>query len=193
MPIPTLTPWEQATGVAAAAQPGVLPVARSGRLTLALLVIFSLMLWGEWGLTGVLPSVLFARLMALDLTTYTLPNIYTVPLMVVGLLVALDDGRLGGTLWVWLALALVAGVGRMRPGSRLGIGEGDLKLLAAMVGFVGLFPTLCAVALGCLLWLPAAWATPGKALPLGVPLLLGWVVILAFPALPNALFSTISI
>jgi prepilin signal peptidase PulO-like enzyme (type II secretory pathway) len=186
-----LTPWEQATGVAEAASPGLAPTRWGWRLTWALTLLFALLLWGQWGLGGILLAWVLARLLVLDLTTYTLPNIYTIPLLCVGLLVALGSHLLL-TLVVWAALALVGLGGRTWPQEGLGIGEGDLKLLAAMLAWLGPLPFLGAVAMGCLLWLPGAFAAPKQALPLGVPLLLGWVVVLAFPYLPNALFSPIA-
>lgn len=190
--IPTaFTPWEQATGVPAAASAGLIEVRYVGRLTLGLALLFTLLLWNEWGLAGCFMALLLARLLALDLTTYTLPNIYTIPLMVAGLWAALGD-NLGSTLLVWFGLWGIGMIGRRWPQMCFGVGEGDLKLLAAMVAWLGPLPTLAAVGMGCLLWLPGAFAAPKQALPLGVPLVLGWAVVLAFPGLPAALFSPIT-
>ncbi|MCA3244740.1 MAG: prepilin peptidase [Alphaproteobacteria bacterium] len=189
---PFLTPWEQATGVAEAALPGLLPARHTRRLTWALALVLAVLLWPAWGMAGVVMALVFARLMALDLTIYTLPNIYTIPLLAVGLLVALGDHLLA-TLLVWLALWLVGAAGRRWPRQGLVLGEGDLKLLAALVACLGPLPALAALAVGCLLWLPAAWLAPSRPLPLGVPLLLGWAVALAYPALPSVLFSPITL
>lgn len=189
---PFLTPWEQATGVADAAIPGLFSAHHSGRLTWALALVLAVLLWPAWGLPGVAVALIFARLMALDLTTYTLPNIYTIPLLAVGLVVAMGNHLLA-TLLVWLALWLVGVAGRRWPRQGLVLGEGDLKLLAAMVASLGPLPALAALAVGCLLWLPGAWLVPNRPLPLGVPLLLGWALALAYPALPNTLFSPITL
>jgi leader peptidase (prepilin peptidase) / N-methyltransferase len=186
-----LTPWEKATGVGEAAMPGVLPPRFSGRLTLAFAMLLALLFWPLFGLSGVFMAFVFARLIVLDLATYTLPNIYTVPLMLVGLMHAADADRALPVFIFWLALALLAGLGRYLLRS-FGLGEGDLKLLAALVAFLGALPSLTAVAVGCLLWLPVVWGKPKQAVPLGVPLLVGWAIVLAFPHLPNALFSPIS-
>lgn len=172
--------------------PGVVAVRHTQRLTWALALVLAVLLWPSWGFAGVMVALVFGRLMALDLTTYTLPNVYTVPLMMVGLLVAVDS-HLMGTLVVWLALLLVAGVARRWSRQGLLLGEGDLKLLAAMVGCLGPISALAALAAGCLLWLPGAWVAPKQPLPLGVPLLLGWAVVLAYPALPSVLFSPITL
>lgn len=190
--IALLAPWEVATGVAQAALPGVVPGRFTSRLSWAAALFFAVLLWPVYGLSGLLIGLVLGRLLALDLTTYTLPNIYTIPLMAISFFVALGNGQLGATLALWLALLLVAGVVRARPHIGLGIGEGDLKLLAAMAGFLGPPGTLAAIACGCLLWLPGAWLAPKQALPLGVPLVLGWGIILAFPGLPNALFTPIT-
>lgn len=143
--------------------------------------MFGVLLGGAYGFWGGVLALIFARMVALDLTSYALPNIYTVPMMMVGLVAALGDGHLLSTLALWLALALVAGFGRFYPTARLGVGEGDLKLLAAMAGFLPLPTVLIAIAMGCLLWMPIACMAPKRAVPLGVPIILGWVcVILPF-------------
>ncbi len=184
-----LTPWEQATGVAEAATTGLAPTRWGWRLTWALAVVLAVVLWPGLGMVGLGVALLFARMMALDLTTYTLPNIYTIPLLAAGLLAALGDHVLM-TLLVAGALWLVGWGGRRYP-RRMGLGEGDLKLLVALVAWLGPLPALAALAVGCALWLPAACLAPKQALPFGVPLLLGWVAVLAYPGLPWALFSPI--
>lgn len=192
LPQPTLTPWERATDVAEACTVGLVPARYSGRLTLAVALGFGVCLWPLFGFWGGVLALIFARLVALDVVSYTLPNIYTVPMMLVGLVAALGAGHLVATLVLWLALLLLASMGRLYPGARLGVGEGDLKLLAAMAGFLALPQVLVAIVAGCVLWMPVAWAFPKKALPLGVPLVLGWVVVLCWPGLPVALFGPIT-
>ncbi len=187
-----LTPWERATGVPQASQPGWVAASYSLRLTLAFWLILGLFLFPAYGFWGGVLALMFARMAALDLTTYTLPNVYTLPLMAVSFWAALGAGHLIATLVLWLALAVLAGVGRGFPQAKMGIGEGDLKLLAAMGGFLALPSVLTAIVAGCLLWLPFACYAPKRALPLGVPIILGWALVLAFPALPILLFGPIT-
>jgi len=171
---------------------GLLNPKHCGWLTGIVALLLIGLLWPVLGVAGVPAALVFSRLLALDLTTYTLPDIYTLPLMATGLGVAWGH-HLGITAAVWGGLLVLASVGRYCASSRLGMGEGDLKLLAALVAWLGPVAALAAVGVGCLLWLPVACLTPKRPLPLGVPLLLGWGAVLAWPALPNALFSPITI
>lgn len=186
--------WESATGVADEAQKGLLPGAWAGWLTLAAAVVFGGVLQAGGGLpfwVAVPVGLVWARLAVLDLTTYTLPNIYTLPLLAVGWLYAWQNGlaaQAAGAAAVLAAVGLWGG----RPAAAAGLGGGDLKLLAALFAFLPVWQGLWAVALGCAVWLPVAFAMPRRAVPLGVPVLVGWGVMVGWPHLPNWLFSTIS-
>ena len=182
--LPKLALWERATGVQDAYTEGLVKGRYSGRLTLAICLLFGVLLVPVHGFWGGVLALIFARLAALDLTSYTLPNVYTIPMMVVGLIAALGDGHLFATLALWLGLILVAGLARVYPKARLGVGEGDLKLLAAMAGFLPLPTVLLAIAIGCLLWMPVAFMAPKRPVPLGVPILIGWVMVILPFSLP---------
>jgi len=185
-----LTPWEAATHVGTESQPGLLPAATLTPLSLLLALLTTILLWPVFGGTAILIGLLFGRMAALDLTTYTLPNIYTVPLLVVGLVHAAGQGRLLQALLAALVIILLAQIiqrGGQHVGKQLGMGGGDLKLLAALFAFLPLTNAFFAVAVGCLLWLPVAMLKPKATVPFGVPILLGWVVLLRWPALPETL------
>jgi len=184
------TPWETATHVGTDSQPGFLPATTLAPLSLLLALLTAILLWPVMGGTAIVVGLVFGRLAALDLTTYTLPNVYTVPLLVVGLAHAAGQGRLLQALLAALVIILMAQViqrGGQHLGRQLGMGGGDLKLLAALFAFLPLTHAFFAVAAGCLLWLPVAMLKPKATVPFGVPLLLGWVVLLRWPALPQTL------
>lgn len=202
MPVPlplasfnALTPWEGATHVATAAQPGLLPAAATGSLTAFLSLLITVILWPVYGPWSLAIGLTFGRLMALDLTTYTLPNIYTIPLLCMGLVHALGNEQLTQAA---LALVLIFLFNKtlmhanLRAARKVGVGGGDLKLLAALFAFLPLTSACWAIAAGCLAYMPVAFLKPKATVPFGVPLLVGWVIILRVPHLPNWLFSTIS-
>lgn len=188
---PPLAPWESATGVAQESRPGLLGTRRSGALTLLVWGALAVLLFPVLGWQALPVGLVLARLVALDLTTYTLPNVYTLPMLLVGWVYAFQHGLAGQAL---LAASLLAGVGVLLGGltSRMGLGGGDFKLLASLFAFLPVFQGVCAVGLGCLLWLPVAFWAPRRPVPFGVPVVLGWVLVLRWPHLPNWLFSTIS-
>jgi prepilin signal peptidase PulO-like enzyme (type II secretory pathway) len=186
-----LAPWEKATGVAQASQPGLLPRSRLLSLTLLFGLIATLLLLQPLGLPAALVAgFVFGRLTALDLTTYTLPNVYTLPMVVVGLCHAVVGDHTGPAL---LAVAMLAALYAFTSQAQLpaGIGGGDLKLLAALFAFLMPAQAFTAIAIGCLVWLPLAWKNPKLAVPFGVPVIIGWLLVLQAPHLPKWLFSTI--
>ncbi len=176
--------WEKATGVAEDALPGTVALRHAGRLTAGFWLVFAVVLWPQWGLAGVLMGLVFARMAAVDLTMFVLPNVYTWPLMAMGLVHGLMQGTVLVIVGIWAALAGVAWLARwLWPGR--GVGGGDWALGAAMVAFLGPVGACVAVAVGVLLWLPVAFARPQAMVPLGVPLIVGWVVVLCCPHLPE--------
>ncbi|MBI1309338.1 MAG: hypothetical protein GC129_05795 [Proteobacteria bacterium] len=190
---PALTVWENATGVAQAAQPGLIPAHHGGFITFVLTIVLLAVLMPTQGagLPALALSLLFARLIALEFTSYTLPNIYTVPLLAVGCAHAALHGLfLQFTAAALLLLAVALLLPRLRP--QAGFGGGDFKLLAAYFAFFPVQGALLTLGLACLLYLPLGFAFPRRPVPFGVPLILAWVLLLAFPTLPNWVFSTIS-
>lgn len=186
-----LAPWEVATDVADSAQPGLLPSHLGPRLSFLLSVALIIFLWPALGWAAIPTGMVFSRLLVMDLTTYTLPNIYTVPLICIGLCYALFHGQFGQAvmaLCIMLSFSLTLGHYRVS----MGLGGGDFKLLAALFAFLPLTTGFWAIAVGSLLWLPIACLKPKAMVPFGVPLILGWCLMLRFPHLPNWLISTIS-
>jgi|GEM_PF-4821987 len=190
---PANTYWwaEAATGVPQAALPGFVHARLAWPLTLAGWAVFAVILWPVMGIFALPVALIFARLFALDLAAYTLPDIYTLPLAATGLLSAVLNGRAGQGLTMVLLLALLAVVMRLRRPA-MGLAEGDLKLLAAMFTFLPFGMACWGVALGCVAWLPVTYARPRHMVPFGVPLIVGWMIILRWPHLPNALLLAIS-
>ncbi|RYG57801.1 MAG: hypothetical protein EON60_14125 [Alphaproteobacteria bacterium] len=189
------TVWEEATHAPTAAQPGLLPPAAAFWLTGLLAVILGALLWQPFGYLAIPIALLFGRLMALDLTTYTLPNIYTIPLLVVGLFHALSHEQLAQAFIACVVIFFfnkTMAAANLRMARSVGVGGGDLKLLAALFAFMPLTTGFWAIAAGCLLYMPVAFAKPKATVPFGVPLIMGWVVLLRWPHLPNWLISTIS-
>jgi prepilin signal peptidase PulO-like enzyme (type II secretory pathway) len=189
-----LAPWETATDVTPAIQKGLLPQAATSPLTAFCALALMLFLWTPLGIAAIPIALIFARLIALDLTTYTLPNIYTVPLIAVGLMHAFTNDQLSQALIAILLLVFFSRTlyrANLR-GLSMGFGGGDLKLLAALFAFLPLTSAFWAIAVGSLLWMPIAFAKPKAMVPFGVPLILGWTILLCLPDLPNWLFSTIS-
>lgn len=185
------TPWEKATGVAEAARPGSVERRQLGRLTLACGLAAVVLLWQPLGLPAALVGgLVFGRLAALDLTTYTLPNVYTLPLVAVGLCHAVMGDHIGPALLACLMLAGLYAFTAQMP-LPAGVGGGDLKLLAALFAFLPPATAFAAIAIGCLVWLPLAWKKPKVAVPFGVPILIGWLFVLQAPYLPKWLFSAI--
>lgn len=173
-------PWEAATGAPASAMPGLVKPGYTLLLTLLGSTALAMVLWPVFGLWGLPLALALGRLMALDLTTHTLPNVYTLPLLAVGLAHGLAWGDMPGILAALIVLVVYTVVGWVRPDQSL-LGGGDLKLLAAMFAGLGAPLTCWAVAAGCIMWLPVAFWKPRAAQPLGVPLVLGGVL-MAFAA-----------
>jgi leader peptidase (prepilin peptidase) / N-methyltransferase len=191
MPHPRFTPWENATAVPQSSRTGMLKPASLTPLTLLAALVVTILLWPNYGIAALAIGLVFGRLIALDLTTYTLPNVYTVPLMTVGLLHSVIFGGVSQTVLAWLILFLLSLTVR-RSNLKIGMGGGDLKLLAALFAFLPLTEAFFAIALGSFFWLPVAFAKPKLSIPFGVPILLGWTLLLAVPHLPNWLMSAIS-
>lgn len=191
MRLKLFTWWESATHAPASARPGLVPPQLAWPLTAASALVFAIILWPVLGYASLPVAVVFGRLLALDAATYTLPNVYTIPMLCIGLLQATHGGRLTEVLLA-IAAIFVTGAILSRMGGRFGIGGGDAKLLAAMCALMPLDATCFAVAIGCLFYLPIAFTNPKASVPFGIPLILGWVILLRLPDLPNWLIFAIS-
>lgn len=191
----TFTPWEVATHAPLSARPGLLTAAAAPWLSVVFALAVVALLWQPFGWLAIVIGLVFGRLMALDLTTYTLPNVYTIPLFTVGLLHALSHEQLAQALIACLLIFFfnkTMAAANMRMARSIGVGGGDLKLLAALFAFLPLTSAFWAIAVGSLFYMPVAFAKPKATVPFGVPLLVGWVILLKWPHLPNWLVSTIS-
>lgn len=188
---PTLLWAEKATGVAQAAQPGLLPARTATPLTLFLTILLTLVLSPSQGLYALPIALIFARLAALDATTYTLPNLYTVPLIAIGMAYAITHLHLATVVLVPI-LGLCLSLILSRSQATKGVGGGDIKLLVALFLFQPAEAALLALGLASVLYLPLACLAPKCPVPFGLPILLAWVLLLGAPTLPNWLFSTIS-
>ena len=167
-------------------------------IVLAMMAIFVLCGW-RYGpeASSILAAVFCGVLMTLafiDARTYLLPDILTLPLMWLGLLISTFDiwtscgaavwGAAAGYLLLWLVhhgFRLVTG--------RDGMGYGDFKLLAALGAWLGIqaIPTvvLAASLLGITIALTmrlTGRAQAGQALPFGPALALAGIAALLWPA-----------
>jgi prepilin signal peptidase PulO-like enzyme (type II secretory pathway) len=172
---------ERATGVEEAALPGMLP--RSALFPLTLLCALAVaVLWGAQGVgfwATLAGAVVLGRLVALDATTYTLPHIYTLPAILVGGGAAYAHHRLGEALLAAMFLMLIAAVLRRSRWADK-VGQGDFFLLTALFAFLPPEHAFFALSLGCLLWLPVVWRKPKIMVPMGLPIILGWVLWVGF-------------
>jgi leader peptidase (prepilin peptidase)/N-methyltransferase len=135
-------------------------------------VVSAPMLWHEpAGAPMLLASAILAAglaaLSAVDLYQFRLPDLLTLPLLAIGLMVALGLGEDGAVLWhavsAGIGFALLAGVAFLYKKVRghPGLGLGDAKLLAASGAWLGAeaLPTVLLWACGSALIgiLIAAW------------------------------------
>lgn len=176
-----LWPLETRTIPAAAVREGLVAGMWANRITVAGSVLAVVFLWPLHGLWALVLAVPLARLLALDMTAYLLPHLYTVHL--IGLGVVWGQGL--GSLWVIIPL-LVAREVVMRLPKPIGLSGGDFMLLAVMVAWLPVHQACIAATLGCVLWLPVAFLYPKRDIPLGVPLIAGWLVFSAGAALQVA-------
>jgi len=180
-PVPLkLAPWEHATLPHPLPQ-GLLPAQHAGPLFLILAGVGMVLLNPTLGPWGIPVALVLARLLVLDVAAYVLPDVYTLPLLATGVVATALAQQ-----WFWLAgvLAVFAALWFATPhlpkslAKSVGIGGGDLKLLAAMALWLNPLAFCWAIAVGCLLWLPLVWRQPLLPVPLGAPLLVGWVIML---------------
>lgn len=169
-----LAPWEHAT-LPHPLPLGLLPAQHAGPIFLILAGLGMVLLNPTLGPWGIPVALVLARLLVLDVAAYVLPDVYTLPLLATGVYAAAWAQQ-----WLWLAgvLAVFAALWWAAPRlpKALGIGGGDLKLLAAMALWLNPLAFCWAIAVGCLLGLPLVWRQPLLPVPLGAPLLVGWAI-----------------
>ena len=130
---------------------------------------------------------LLARLTALDATYHVLADIYTLPLIVIGLAVApYMEGQTflnalygAGAAFVFTtAFALLA---MFLKGGNIGIGGGDIKLITAIGAWVGLWHLPFVLSLAFFLSLAISFSLPrGKPIPMGPGLIAAFWLFLLF-------------
>jgi leader peptidase (prepilin peptidase)/N-methyltransferase len=168
--------------------------ALTGALFAALLVAHgpSARLLVEWALAAALVAVIF-----IDIDHHIIPNSITLPGVALGLLLALFAPELGtsfrdallGVLVIGGALwALSAGYERLR--GQIGLGMGDVKLMAMLGAFLGLQGALGALLIGSLagiayggVMIAAKGTGRYTHIPFGPALALGGLVFLFQPGL----------
>lgn len=137
-------------------------------------------------------ALVFARLMALDLTALVLPDVYTLPLLALGLFApfllgwhtnwhtALTGAGLGLTLSFGFAL-----LAEKLTNANSGLGGGDIKLIAAAGAWLGPFLLLFYIPAGVLLALVfSLFLKDAKNIPFGPALcVILWGIFLFYPKL----------
>ena len=183
-PHPVLLGFEAATVPPDAGQPGLLRPRWAWPLT-GLTVPLAALLWPAYGPLAPVLGLLAGRLLALDLTTYLLPNLYTYPLLGGGLAYAWFAGHGWSSAFSVLALLALRELTLRLPSARKGLGGGDYTLLAATCCWMTLADAMWAGLLGSLLWFPFTWLAPRRHVPLGAPVILGWAVYSCLKTLYN--------
>lgn len=176
-----LWPLETHTIPPAAVRKGLVRGAWANTITGAGTLVAMAALWPVHGVWALLLALPLARLLALDITAYLLPHLYTIPLIVAG--VWLGQGLV--SLWLIIPV-LVAREVALRLPKPMGLSGGDFMLLAAMLAWLPVHQACVAATVGCVLWLPVAFMFPKRDIPLGVPLILGWLVFSCGSALQMA-------
>lgn len=190
-------------GVLSARLPALPEIRRPGLIRLAVMAAAGLLtgLWSAWTLDGPLAligSALSAGLLLIavvDAEHFWLPNLFTLPLGLIGLMVgaAFGPGQLvDHVIGAAVGFLVLAGLGALyrRFRGREGLGGGDARLLAAIgawVGWAGLPTVLVWGSVAGLSWVVARAAARralrwDQAVPYGVYLALGaWLTWLYGP------------
>lgn len=180
-----LFPFERSSIPPDAVGQGLVPHAWARVLTFVLTPVVMGILWPYYAWLAVPMGFALTRLAVLDLTAYLLPHLYTYPLLAGGLTQAwmLGEGFsttliVGGVLAIrWLFL---------RYQHNAGLGGGDFMLLAAMLAWMPSVLVMMGLAVGCLLWFPVTLFMPKQPVPLGVPMIIAWLVVSMAVLLPFA-------
>lgn len=190
---------EASSAKVAAASAEALPAGARWPVALLMTVVFALCGWRYdpgWhlALAAVFCCVLVV-LVFIDARTYLLPDVLTLPLLWLGLLVStqglwVTSGEaIWGAAWGYGVLWLVYRAFRLVTGKE-GMGYGDFKLLAAVGAWVGvnavaMVMLMAAVVVGIVVTVAMSLlgcAQPGQALPFGPALALAGAAALLWPA-----------
>jgi leader peptidase (prepilin peptidase)/N-methyltransferase len=161
-------------------------------LTLVLLTIFLIipalfteyLLYPYWVYAVV--AVFSARLIAIDLRHFLLPNVYAIPLLLVGIaisaifgVVPLLESILGVIVGFLVPFTIAYGIYKWK-GSAAGFGGGDMKLMAACGAWIGVTALPLFIMLTCVLsFLVSLFAFKNNHIPFG-PGLCGALLLILF-------------
>lgn len=135
----------------------------------------------------VVMAILLARLIAIDFRHFLLLDMYTLPLLISGILcppllldVSWSETLLGSGIGLALPLALAFGVYKWK-GSTAGLGGGDIKLMAACGAWVGATFLPVFIMLACVIsFVVSLFAFKDNHIPFGPGLCLSLWIILIF-------------
>ena len=144
-------------------------------------------------------ALVLARLTAVDLAHLLLPNVYTLPLLAAGLVLppllgwhGPSAGVLGAVVGGGVALGRALGLALLK-GGQAELGGGDIKLMAALGAWVGLFQLPIALAVACFLSLGLSfWQPRGAHIPFGPGLCLGLFATLLYPNVLEGLLGSVA-
>ena len=181
-----LLPWERATLPADELNATSIPLRFLSFTTALFLLAGALcMFLTQASLFWFLPCLLIARLAALDLYLRVLPDIYTLPLIIIGLLL---NWLTGNGFESFSGLCLSFGVITLQflltwavTHKMATIGGGDLKYLLAIGAIVGLTALPFTLLLAGLLTLPLFPLLKTQQAPFGVGLSVACLIMLFFP------------
>ena len=135
----------------------------------------------------ILLAVVLGRLLALDLTYLILPDVYTLPLIGLGLLLpplfglhSWIFGLIGAVIGFVFPLVFAVLVEKISK-TNSGMGGGDIKLLAAMGAWLGPINLAFSLPIACFATLAFALRIPkNQDLPFGPGLIISFIIFLCF-------------
>ena len=141
-------------------------------------------------------AIILGRLLALDLAHLVLPDVYTIPLILLGLtlpplfgLHSWTYGLTGATIGFIFPLLFAIAAEKL-SNANSGMGGGDIKLLTAMGAWLGPIFLTFSLPIACFLTLAFALRTPkNQDLPFGPGLIVSFIIFLLFADRIMALLS----
>ena len=132
-------------------------------------------------------ALLSSRLIAIDLRHFILPDIYTLPLLILGLAIppllgiaSIYDALIGAGIGFAVPCAIAYGM-YLWKGSTAGLGGGDIKLMAACGAWIGLTPMPIFIMLACIVsFVVSIFAFKNNHIPFGPGLCIALWIILIF-------------
>ncbi len=132
-------------------------------------------------------ACIFARLIAIDLRHFILPDVYTLPLLILGLIIppltsniSFLDVIIGGAVGFAVPFSLAYGM-YLWKGTSAGLGGGDIKLMAACGAWLGLINLPFLIMLTCIISLVISlFAFKNNHIPFGPGLCISMWILLLF-------------